>query len=141
MIGTQVIGKAEVAQEGLYYSFRCICTPPDRSLYRIFVSDGSYTKDLGMCVPNEDKFSLITRVPKKYLPGQNLSFTLMPNESKESKAIHTPIADNEPFEYLEKIEAAQLQEVDGQTEIVIPAVQDQQDSDPTPEPSHIWEQH
>ena len=137
IMGTQVVGKAQVSKEGLYYRFSCQCTPPDGSIHRISVSDGNNTKDLGICVPEGEMFCLVSRVPVKYLPGDKLTFTLAPKEKQETAV---PVVTDEPFAHLDMLDSARLQEAEGQTEILIAPAQDQQDSDPSQEPPHIWEQ-
>lgn len=133
---TQIVGQAEVIKEGLYYRFSCKCTPPDEGVYRITVSDGYNTKDLGICVPVGEWFCLVTRVPIKYLPGDKLEFSLVPRD----RQIYTvPVASNEPFGELDKLESAHLQEADGKMEIVIDPVQDQLGSDPSQEFQNKWE--
>ena len=135
-MGTQVVGQAEVTKEGLYYRFSCKCTPPDEDIYRITVSDGSNTKDLGICVPTGEWFCLVTRVPVEYLSGEKMEFSLL---SKDRRATAVPVASNEPFPDLDKLESAYLQEADGKTEIIIDPAPDQQDSDQSQESPHKWE--
>lgn len=135
--GTQVVGRAEVIKEGLYYRFSCKCTLPDEGVYRITVSDGNNTKDLGICVPTGEWFGLVTRVPVKYLSGDKLEFALVP---KDSQVTAIPVVTNEPFEDLDKLESAYLQEKDGKAEIIIDPTLSPQGSDPSQESPHIWEQ-
>ena len=133
LMGTQAVGRAEVKKEGLYYRFSCTCTPPDNGIYRIIVCDGSNTRDIGICRPS----GTVARVPIKYLPGDKLTFTLVPKDKKE---ISVPVATGEPFEHLDQLDNAHLQVSDGQPKILIDPAPDQQDSDPSQEPPHIWEQ-
>lgn len=135
LMDTQVVGQAEVTKEGLYYRFTCKCTPPDDSVHRIFVSDGNNTKDLGICVPTGEWFCLVSRVPVKYLSGENLRFSLVPKEQRG-----VPVKTGGAFSHLDKLETARLQEINGMSEIIIDPVQDPQDSDPSQESPHIWEQ-
>ena len=135
--GTQVVGQAEVIKEGLYYRFSCKCTPPDEGIHRIMVSDGSSTKDLGICVPTGEWFCLVCRVPIKHLPGEKLEFSLVP---KDTQATGIPVATNESFACLEKLDSAHLQEFEGKTEIITDPVPAPRDSDPSQESPHIWEQ-
>lgn len=136
-MGTKVVGQAEVIKEGLYYRFSCKCTPPDEGIYRIVVSDAGNTKDLGICVPTGEWFCLVTRVPIKYLPGEKLEFSLVPKDKQE---IAVPVATNEPFSKLDKLDSAHLQEFDDKMEIVIDPIPNQQDSDLSQESPHKWEQ-
>lgn len=133
-VDTQVVGQAEVIKEGLYYRFSCKCTPPDEGVYRIIVSDGENTKDLGICVPTGEWFCLVSRVPIKYLPGERLEFTLIPKD-KQEKVVS--VATDEPFADLDKLDSAHLQQSNGKTEIIIDPIPGQQDSDPNQESPHI----
>lgn len=135
LMGARVIGQAEVIKEGLYYRFSCKCTPPDAGMYRIVVSDGCNKKDLGICVPTGERFCLVSRVPVKYLPGENLEFSLVSNE----KRIAVPVKNDMPFPALDKLETAYLQENGENTEIIIDPVQDRQDSGQSQESLHKWE--
>ena len=120
------VGYAQVKQEGLYYRFSCACTPPDGAIYRIYVSDGKNRRDLGICVPKDGEFVLNTRVPCKYINGENLSFEL---SSEKQDAISVPIKSGESFAYLDQLETARLRVTNGQPEIVIDPVPNPQDSD------------
>lgn len=135
--GTQVVGRAEVIKEGLYYRFSCKCTLPDEGVYRIMVSDGNNTKDLGICVPTGEWFCLVSRVPIKYLSGDKLEFALVPKDRQE---LVVPVVTDEPFEDLDKLESAYLQQTDGKSKIIIDPIPSPQDSDPSQESPHIWEQ-
>jgi len=137
LMDTQVVGQAEVTQEGLYYRFSCRCTPPDEGVHRIIVSDGDNTKDLGICVPTGEWFCLVSRVPVKYLSGEKLEFTLVPKDKKQTAV---PVATDEPFHALDKLDSAYLQQSEGGTEIVIDPAPDQQDSDLSQGSQHRWEQ-
>lgn len=134
--GTQVVGQAEVIKEGLYYRFSCKCTPPDDGIYRIMVSDGNNTKDLGICVPAGEWFCLVTRVPIKYLSGEKLEFTLV---SKDRQELAVPVAMDEPFADLDKLESAYFQEKDGKAKIIIDPIPNPQDSGLSQESPHKWE--
>ncbi len=137
LMDSKVVGQAEVIKEGLYYRFSCKCTPPDESIHRIVVSDGNNTKDLGICVPTGEWFCLVSRVAVKNLPGVNLQFTLV---SKDKKETAVPVATDEPFPHLDKLDSAHLLETEEKTEIIIDPAPDPQDSDPSQEFPHKWEQ-
>ena len=134
LMDTQVVGRAEVLKEGLYYRFSCKCTPPDDTVHRILVSDGSNTKDLGICVPAGEWFCLVRSVPVKYLPGERLEFKLVP---KDQKALAIPVATDEPFAGLDKLEAARLEQTEDKTMILIAPAPGLQDSDPSQGSPHI----
>ena len=132
IMGTQVVGQAEVIKEGLYYRFSCRCTPPDEAIYRVTVSDGVNTRDLGICVPSGEWFCLVCRVPIKHLPGENLTFSLVCSEMRTTLPVETDM----PFPALDKLETAYLSE--NNSEIIIDPNQDRQDSDQSQESQHRW---
>ena len=118
------VGTAEIAKEGLYYRFFCKCKPPGDGIYRVIVSDGNTTRNLGICIPCNDQFILRTRVPQKYFTGENLLFSVICKaDEKQEKAI--PVFTGMAFAYLEQLETAHLKIVNGQPSIVI---------NPTPSP-------
>ena len=133
---SKVVGQAEVMKEGLYYRFSCKCTLPYEGIYRIMVTDGNNTKDLGICVPAGEWFCLVSRVPIKYLPGEKLEFALVPRERHVSVI---PVAENETFPALDMLESAHFQERNGNAEIVIDPVPVPQGSDQSQESPHKWE--
>ena len=120
------VGYAEVSKEGLYYRIFCSCLPPEQGMHRVKVSDGSMTRDLGICVPEGGRFTLTARVPIKYLKENELSFVLC---GEKDTVVSVPVADKEPFSNLEELEAAHLNTANGQTEIIIEQAQAPQDSD------------
>ena len=122
------MGHARIQKEGLFYKFVCSCTPPDGSVYRISVSDGEHRRDLGICVPQGDVFTLIARVPCKCLNGESLQFELT-----DKKITAIPVRSGEPFAHLDQLETARFHEENGQTEIILGQAPDPQDSDPSQE--------
>ena len=128
-----VVGTAEREREGLYYRFFCSCTPPDRNIYRIRINNGVKIYDLGICVPNGDTFSLTTRVPVKNFQGEEMHFTLV---SAKQNSMRIPVKTNEPFEQLDKLEAARFLTDNGQPEIVIDPAPDLQDNGQSQEYGH-----
>ncbi len=130
MFHGEPIGCVEVKREGLYFRFVCSCSPPRKGIHRIHVSDGTTARDLGICVPDGEKFVLNTRIPGKYFKTDTFSFHL--TDGRVSNDISLPIKSDEPFGYLEHLDDAHLEITDGQPEIILP-VQDQPDSDQTQE--------
>ena len=136
MFRDKPIGCAEVKREGLYLRFICTCLLPKKGIHRIHVSDGISVKDLGICVPDGEKFILNTRIPSKYFKTDTFSFHL--TDGKVTNDITLPVNSDEPFEHLEHLEDAHLEITDGQPAIILP-VQDQPDSDQIQEYRNISE--
>ncbi len=122
VFGDKTVGKASVIKEGLYYKISCLCKPPDQKLYRIRVSDGMTEKDLGLCVPEENGFTLRASVPAKYLKGDSLLFTMVPHDRKSTeleKQVGVFVQTGGSFSQLDKLRNARLRLINGQTMIVI----------------------
>lgn len=110
--GTSV-GSAQIVKEGLYYKIHCCCSFHDKKIYRISILDGKSDVYLGICVPEGNHFVLTTRVPVKYLSGENWNFVV-----NSEGPCGVPVVSGKPFEYLEKLETARFN-TNGQPKIVI----------------------
>ena len=121
----RVVGTADVKTEGLYYRIVCHCVPPDESVYRICVSDGLNTRNLGICVPEGNTFFLTARIPVKYLK-EKMRFELMASKQEQEKI---SVSTDEPFNALDHLETARFQIVNGQPEILIDPIQGLQGND------------
>ena len=60
-LGRDVIGKAEVTRQGLYYLFSCRCKLESDTMYRVTVSCGGHHENLGVLVPMGTEFGLDTK--------------------------------------------------------------------------------
>ena len=122
------VGYASVNKEGLYYRFHCSCKLQGEEFYRIHVTDGQNRKDLGICVPKGDEFTLSARVPVKQLNGKCLQFTVVQHAHNNTMNC-VPVSRESPFPYIDRLNTARFQIINGQALIVIAPVQDQPDSD------------
>ena len=122
------MGAANIKKEGLYYIIFCECTLPGEGIYRIVVSDGNSERNLGICVPTGNRFTLCARVPVKGLQEENLKFTLVPKDMRTS----CPVETNKPFEALDQLGSAYLAESRGEASIILDPAPDQPDSDLNP---------
>lgn len=109
-----IMGNANVKQKGLYYYINCTCKLPNRELYRVVMYDKSFRKDLGICVPHGDEFTISTRVPAKCFQGDVFTFELV----REAKGEYV-ISDNMHFTHLDKLETARLYVANGQPRLII----------------------
>ena len=125
--GNEKIGKAEVSQEGLYYRFRCTCNLPDGKIYRILISCGGKTENLGIPIPGGDSFWLSVRLPKSRFTEAEPIFQAIPKEER----LWVPVYPDQPFPYLSELENAVLGEENGETGIFI-SKSSQPDSDLNP---------
>ena len=125
--GAEKIGKAEVSREGLYYRFRCCCDLPEGKIYRLTVTCGNKTENLGIPIPNGDAFWLSARLPVSRFSGGEPHFYAIPRESQN----WAPVSADMPFPYISQLSEGYLEEKDGELGIVI-SESVTQDSDPNP---------
>ena len=141
------VGTARMEKQGLYYVFFCRCRLPDDKLYRIHVICGENREDLGICVPMDDAFGMDKKIPSKRLGEAAPAFELLPKdwmppveiipepvepvieeeirEPEKAEELFVPVSEEEPFEYLDKLENAVFAEQNGQPGVLINEPEDQ----------------
>lgn len=122
-MGNAVVGSADVKRNGLYYHINCTCKPPSKEIHRVIMHDGSVQKDLGICVPTGNAFTLSARIPVKCFQGDGFTFQLVKIGKRE-----IIVSSNMPFTHLDELESARLQHTNGQAVILIDSAPDPQDS-------------
>lgn len=113
-----VIGLAEVYPQGLYTCFCCQCRLSGEILYRLTVRCGERTENLGIPVPEGGQFVLRTRIPTKRLGEGPLQILAVPKRAELGEKF-IPLAPEEPFRYLRRLQDAFLQVRDEQVGVVI----------------------
>lgn len=121
---TESVGTAKVEKQGLYYSFSCRCSLPEEGLYRIHAICDAAREDLGICVPMDGLFGMDKKLPAKRLGEGPMRFELVhkdwsPQEitavqepelpQQEEESLFIPVSEEEPFEYLDKLEDAVME--------------------------------
>lgn len=117
-LGRDVIGKAEVTRQGLYYLFSCRCKLESDTMYRVTVSCGGHHENLGVLVPMGTEFGLDTKLAVKRLGQGTLQFQALPKHQK-SEGQFIIVRPEEPFAYITRLQDAFLKICDGQVGIVI----------------------
>lgn len=133
--GGEKIGKAEVRREGLYYRFKCVCDLTGEVMYRLTVSCGEKTENLGIPVPEGDCFYLNTRLPVSRFPKEDPIFRAVPRHEKQQTGKWVPISPETPFDYIARLQDAVMERRDGEVGILIKEEAPDpvpQDSDPSP---------
>lgn len=140
----EAVGTANIEKQGLYYFFSCRCRLPHEGLYRIHVIGGVHREDLGICIPLDGAFGMDKRIPAKRLGEGIPTFELVPKDwrpqplvtqqepepepapqeeemeiPESAEELFIPVSEEEPFEHLDKLEDAFLEERDDQMGIVI----------------------
>lgn len=119
MLGGQSVGKVNVDRIGLYYHFDCRCDFTGEVMYRIEVSCGEKAEILGIPVPENGKFILRTKLPVKKLGDGKLAFRALPKHGAMAGKF-VPLAPEEPFRYLKRLQEAVLQVRDGKVGVILP---------------------
>ena len=114
--GDEEIGKAQVQRQGLYYHIRCRCRLTGEVRYKLLVSCGENTADLGLCVPQETDFGVDTKIPIKRLGEGSMSFHLVP---KHMRGIFVPVSSDKPFDYICQLENARLAKCNGVVGVIL----------------------
>ena len=107
------VGRAIVLKEGLYYRFSCLCKPPTKQHYDIWVSIKGKRTKLGLCIPDANGFRLERKLPiKQFDEGDMYFFLIARMKGEEIKRI--PVVENREYEYLEFLADSHLKIADGQ---------------------------
>ena len=106
------IGTAWIRRFGLYYHIGCSCDSDQKGMFKIVVSNNDKIVNLGTCIPKGDRFGLKTQIPVKYLGEGTFSFCAVTGNASEDAGF-VPVSENEPFDYLVKLNEAYLYEKDG----------------------------
>ena len=143
------VGTARMEKQGLYYVFSCRCRLPKEGLYRIHAINGAAREDLGICIPMDGVFGMDKKVPQKRIGEGTLTFELVPKDWQPQEIVpepepipqveetvqpvqaeeigppaaveesFIPVSEDEPFDYLDKLEDARVEVRDDQVGIVI----------------------
>ena len=118
LLGGQPVGKVRVEQQGLYYSFSCRCALSGEVIYKLAVTCGEHTENLGVLVPEGRDFALRAKLPAKRLGKGKLHFRVLPRH-KEVTGKFIPLSPEEPFRYLSRLENAFLEVREGKIGIAL----------------------
>ena len=84
------VGFADVVQEGLYYRITCRCKFNNTAVYRVIIKTCRDIINLGICIPQNNEYTLTKRIPVKRICSGKLSFFLQdvhPETAKEEYAL------------------------------------------------------
>lgn len=125
------IGNVKVERSGLYYNISCVCRPETTGIHRIIAASDSAEVDLGICVPMASAFGLETKVPIKKLGDDRLVFWIIHNDCRAQETF-AEIHENEPFEFLSRLDCAKLIHRHGQAGVLLKQNQSEKEiSSPT----------
>ena len=106
-LGKENIGKVIVERQGLYYKIVCRCVFRDPGVYRVHAAGSAGTVDLGICVPVDTGFGIMTRVSVRTLGTQICGFWVISSKNiKTNKVVR--ITEKEPFPYIGQLKNACL---------------------------------
>lgn len=137
--GGEKIGKAEVHREGLYYRYKCWCNLTGEVMYRLTVSCGGKTENLGIPVPEGDCFYLNTRLPVSRFSQEDPVFRAVPRHEELKKERWIPISPEKPFDYIARLENAIMEQRNGEVGVLLREDSDSAPPDSDPSPSQTNE--
>lgn len=117
-MGNEVVGKAVIEKDGLYYHIVCRCRLSGEVIYRLIADCNGNQVDLGICVPYDNSFGLEKRIPVKKLGIGEIRIKAVPKHEKTGDSF-IPLRPEEPFSYLSQLERAYLAVQGGVTGVVI----------------------
>lgn len=112
LLGKEAVGRVLVSREGLYLRFLCRCNLSGDVVCRLSVSCGGKEENLGVLVPEGDRFGLETKLPIKKLGQGTPAFCVLPNRVAAQEKF-VPISPEEPFAYIEKLKKSFLARKNG----------------------------
>ena len=118
LLGGEPVGQAAVEKQGLYYRIFCRCRLTGEVMYRVWVTCGEQTQNLGLLAPDGDGFSLTARLPVSRLGKGQAVFTARPRHG-ELAGKFVPLSPETPFAYLHRLENAFLERRNGQLGVII----------------------
>ena len=118
-LGERCVGQARMEREGLYYRISCRCSPGEKGVYRVRVTCGGKSENLGVCVPMDTGFGMDTRIPVKRLGEGTPEFCLVPKQ-EPPRGKFVAVYPEEPFSYMAKLKGAFLARQGDLLGIVIP---------------------
>ena len=114
----EVVGQASVEQQGLYYSFFCSVQLKRKGMYRVIAFQNKNQTDLGICMPQYDRYVLVKKIPIKNFTKGKIRFVISDDQSKEK---FVPISSQEPFTSLVNLEKGRFGYLDGIPGIIFPS--------------------
>ena len=112
LLGGRSVGQAVMVRHGLYWHFDCRCSLSGEVMFRIMVSCGGRTENLGIPVPQGKEFVLRTKLPAKKLGAGEPTFRVVPKHAPLPEN-WVPVNPEDPFAYLTRLQDAYLQVRDG----------------------------
>ena len=109
------VGYAKCTRQGLYYHISCDVKRIDNNLYRVYVIDSSKIMDLGICVPEGNRFVINKRIPIKSFDGEPERFILIADADVKH---FVPVLENVPFDYIQKLDKSKYYYYESRSYIV-----------------------
>ena len=113
-----IVGYAEIYQEGLYCRVIANCFDIPPNFYRLLACSEGNNTDLGLCIHRNDMYIWNKKIPLKGINVEEIRFILQ-SSGKDQNAIYINIDPNEKFPYFSQILNCVFKEKNGQKGICI----------------------
>lgn len=115
--GHNLVGQARFARQGLYYHIYCDIKRVDNNLYRVYVQCGNDHVDLGICVPEGNRFVINKRIAIKSLNEEPECFHLIADADVKRSI---PVLENKPFDYIQELNNSKYLYTENKAYVICP---------------------
>ena len=70
------VGWGQLERQGMYYVFRCLVRPPQRTKWRLWIRSGVRQRDLGVLVPEATGYGGVARFSVREFGSSEFRFEL-----------------------------------------------------------------
>lgn len=130
----ETVGEAVLTKEGLMYKIHCFCRLPQEDAYQVILTAASAI-NLGILAKEEGGLGLTKRLAIKQLANETPKFEAILRSKKTEQEFHK-IEAGKPFDHLDQLKNAALEERDGSLGILVNPEAPAQEilgNDPSPE--------
>lgn len=105
------VGIIQIQKSGMYYLLKCQCSLPNRRLFRLYTQSYGQPLSLGILVPEENHYTLTTRVLSAKLSSSATFYVLQNDKGQDNDiilSVDKPIAclkDLDRYRLVKKTEA------------------------------------
>lgn len=116
--GNTVVGEIRLMEQGLYCKMKCNCTFHLPGIYRLHLECLGIDRNLGVLIPDGNRYSLETAIPTKYIDYDHPTFYISGmDQTSEDKIVS--VDSDMPFSYIRNLEKARFVYRNGKAKIYI----------------------
>ena len=78
------VGIVHIKHKDLYYHLACSCSLPDDRFYRVVAECNGEQINVGICVPEDDHYTVTARIPVCKIKNDRISFQVIRADAQEN---------------------------------------------------------